>query len=317
MDFEEEKKDWEDDIGVEGSSKKSKDHSEGSEDCEEEEDCDDCEEEDEELGGLPQEVPKEIADSFFDKEEELQTALDEAGFGDLPVILLDGKPRLVMPSPQHNKFTRSYNAEFEKFWAKNRWGASGESHKIFLSTNRSRDPDLSYWGYPRCAVNAKGDLQPVDGSVPDVIIQFSWRNTQRYEEDAINDMMNFALDEERGSISTTRPTLGYLIKVKFSKKRTLEVSINGSKTQDMEGLDIYRLPHGTTIAEARDPNNPNASHWHYVPGGPECLITITPGDLGITGFWALMCGEYRIKASDVFEEMQKFHRERQAKGLAT
>jgi hypothetical protein len=111
--------------------------------------------------------------------------------------------------------------------------------------------------------------------------------------------------------------LGYLIKVKFSRKRRLEGAIKGSETQDMVGLDIYRLPHGTTIADARDPNNPNASHWYYVPGGPECLITITPGDLGITGFWALVCGEYTIKASDVFEEMQKFHRERQARGLAT
>jgi hypothetical protein len=163
----------------------------------------------------------------------------------------------------------------------------------------------------------EGDLQPVAGSVPDVIIQFSWRNTQRYEEDAINDMMNLALVKQRGSKSTTRPTLGYLIKVKFSRKRTLEGAIKGSATQDMVGLDIYRLPHGTTIADARDPNNPKASHWHYVPEGPECLITITPGDLGITGFWALMCGEYRIKASVVFETMQKFHRELQAEGLAT
>jgi hypothetical protein len=305
MDFVEEKKDWEDDIGVDGSSKESKDR-EGCKDCE---DCEDWE-----LGDLPNEVSKKIADRFFENEEELRAVLDEAGFGDLPVILLDGKPRLVMPSDQHNEFTRSYNTKFA-VWAKNRWGASGESHKIHLTNDRSRDPDLSYWGYPRCTIGVEGDLRPIAGSVPDVIIQFSWRNTQRYEEDAINDMMNRARDKQRGSISTTRPTLGYLIKVKFSKKRRLE--INGSETQDMVGLDIYRLPHGTTIADARDPNNPNASLWHYVPEGPECLITITPGDLGITGFWALMCGEYRIKASVVFDEMQTFHRERQAEGLAT
>jgi hypothetical protein len=312
MDFVEEKKDREDDdIGVEGNSKNSKERQD-SEDCEEDEDCEDCEAE--ELGDLPPDVACKIADSF-NTEEELQTALDQAGFGDLPLILLeDGKPRLVMPSDQHNEFTRSYNTKFA-VWARNRWGASGASHKIHLTNGRSRDPDVSYWGYPRCTKDVEGVLQPVAGSVPDVIIQFSWRNTQRYEEDAINDMMNRARDKQRGSKSTTRPTLGYLIKVKFSKKRRLE--INGSETQDMVGLDIYRLPHGTTIADARDPNNPNASLWHYVPEGPECLITITPGDLGITGFWALMCGEYRIKASVVFETMQKFHRERQAEGLAT
>jgi hypothetical protein len=214
MNFVEEKKDWEDDvIGVEGSSKTSKDCDEGCKDCEE--DCDeDCE-----LGDLPNEVSKKIADRFFENEEELRAALDEAGFGDLPVILLNGKPRLVMPSDQHDDFTRSYSMKFEKFWAKNRWGASSSTHKIHLSTDKSRDPDLSYWGYPRCTSRDEGDLQPVAGSVPDVIIQFSWRNTQRYEEDAINDMMNFALEEKCGSISTTRPTLGYLIKVKFSKKR--------------------------------------------------------------------------------------------------
>jgi hypothetical protein len=114
MNFVEEKKDWEDDIGVEGSYKKSNDSKDS-------EDCKDCE--DEELGDLPPEVLGKIADSF-NTEEELRVALDEAGFGDLPVILLNGKPRLVMPSEHHNIFTGSYNRKFALFWAKNRWGAS-------------------------------------------------------------------------------------------------------------------------------------------------------------------------------------------------
>ena len=126
------------------------------------------------------------------------------------------------------------------------------------------------------------------GSVPDVVIQFSWQNKYKYEEGAIDDMMNRALEKDHGALSTTCPTLGYLIKVKFSKKRTLPGA--DKKTQDMEGLDIFRLPHGMTIADACDPNNPNASLYHYVPTGPEYHITITPGDLGITGFWALVCG---------------------------
>ena len=85
----------------------------------------------------------------------------------------------------------------------------------------------------------------------------------------------------------------------------------------MEGLDIYRLPHGTTVSDARDPNNSDAQHWRYIPGGPEVYITITPQDLGITGLWAWICGEYKIAASSIFESMQKFHKQRQSEGLAT
>ena len=70
----------------------------------------------------------------------------------------------------------------------------------------------------------------------------------------------------------------------------------------MAGLDIYRLPHGTTIADARDPNKSNAQHWYYKPDGPEIYITITPQDLGITGLWAWICGEYKIKASAIFKK---------------
>lgn len=303
----EEKKEGGDFIGVGGSAKESAGTN------------DDDDDEIEELGNLPPEIAERIG-SRFESEEALQAALVKAGVGDLPVVLLDGKPRLIMPSDQHNTFTSSYIMNFEHGWSKNRWGSSSATHTIHLPNGRSRDPDLSYWGYPICQRDKHGFLKPVGnmkGCVPDVIIQFSWKNKAQYEEDAIDDMMNRALEEDCGATSTTRPTLGYLIKVRFSRKRTLPGAIKGSNTQDIEGLDIYRLPHGTTIDDARDPNNPNASHWGYVPGGPEHFITITPRDLGISGFWGLLCGEYSIKASDLFEEMQQAHQIRQAVGLAT
>merc|ERR1712176_397083 len=145
----------------------------------------------------------------------------------------------------------------------------------------------------------------------------SWQNKKKYEEDAINDMMNEGLEFDHGDPSTIRPRLGYLIKVRFSKKRTLAGAIKGSKTRDMEGLDIYRLPHGTTIAHACDPNNANAEHWRYVAGGTEVFITIKPENLGITGFWAVLCGEYKIKVSDLFRKMQEYQTDRQGVGLAT
>ena len=155
------------------------------------------------------------------------------------------------------------------------------------------------------------------GAIPDVVIQFSWKNKKTYEEGAIDDMMNRGLEVDGGDPSILRPTLGYLIKVRFSKKRTLAGAIKGSKTQDMEGLDIYRLSHGTTVADALDPNNHNAEHWRYFPGGPEVLITIKPQDLGITGFWAVLCGVYKIKASDLFGKMHRYQTNRQSAGLAT
>lgn len=97
----------------------------------------------------------------------------------------------------------------------------------------------------------------------------------------------------------------------------LDGAIKGSKTQDIVGLDIYRLPHGTTIADAHNVKNPNAEMWHYTPGGPEIFILIAPQDLGITGIMAWLCGEYRIQASELFQNMQKSHTKRQSEGLAT
>jgi hypothetical protein len=172
---------------------------------------------------------------------------------------------------------------------------------------------LSYWGYPRCKTDKDGDLVPaVFGSVPDVIIQFSWRNSKKYETKAIDDMMTKALESRFGAVSTARPTLGYLFKVKFAneaaptiKRQTPTPKIQGT----MGGLHIYRLPHDTrTAADAlsNTTNNGGASVHYYEPGGPEddCLITIIPADLRITGFWqSWRCGNYTLKASDVFARL--------------
>ena len=57
------------------------------------------EEADEELGDLPSDIVEEIGkDCWFETEQELEDALDKAGVGDLPVVLVDGKPRLIMPT---------------------------------------------------------------------------------------------------------------------------------------------------------------------------------------------------------------------------
>jgi hypothetical protein len=49
------------------------------------------------------------------------------------------------------------------------------------------------------------------------------------------------------------------------------------------GLNIYRLPHGTTVLNAINGNN-GASKWSYSPTeGQDSEIHIRPQDLGITG----------------------------------
>ena len=85
----------------------------------------------------------------------------------------------------------------------------------------------------------------------------------------------------------------------------------------MVGLDIYRLSHGTKLADARDPINNDAEFMQYAPGGQEILIVTKPEALGITGFSSLLCGSYTTKASKIFAEMEAYHKNRQARGLAT
>jgi hypothetical protein len=173
------------------------------------------ESEDEELGDLPPEIELLVGGGrVYKSEDELQEALVAAGVGDLPVVLVDGgKPRLVMPSDQHNMFTSVYVAQFNK--KRGDWGFCTGTHKIHLANGKSRDPNMSYWGYPRCRRIPDGIVAPAGGSIPDVIIQFSWQNRKTYEVEAIDEMMNQGLEKDHGPLSTTRPRLGYLIKVRF------------------------------------------------------------------------------------------------------
>lgn len=256
-------------------------------------------------------------DRRYKSDDEFREALDKAGLGDLRIVLVKGRPYKVMPSGQHNQFTTRHAADFNR-WAwkfSGTWGVCSATSKIFLSNGYSRDPDLSFWGYPRCDPSCAEPI--VENSIPDVVIQFSWKNKMYYEENALDDMMTLGLEEEKGSLSARRPNVGYLIKVRFSKKRKLAGARKGDKTQDMAGLDIYRLVHGTTLANARDPNNNDATFMQYTPGGQDVLIVIKPEDLGITGFSSLLCGNYTLKASEIFARMDFLHKNRQARGLAT
>lgn len=280
------------------------------------EDCGDSESDGaEEVVDLPPELARLIG-SQYQTEEQLQSDLVEAGIGDLPIILVSGKPCLLMPTDQHNTFTSQYVFKFSARWS--RWGFCTGTHNIHLTNGKTSLPDLSYWGYNRCEKDNQGDLKPINvarGSIPDVVIQFSWKNKKWYEEEKIDDMMSRGLGFDGGNRSQSHPRVGYLIKVQFSKKRELNGAVKGTKTQDLVGLDIYKLPYNTTMQDAVNNTN-GASNWSYHPGDEDSEIVITPEDLGITGFWATICGSYKLSVAAIYEEMSNHQSERQRNLLA-
>ena len=68
-------------------------------------------------------------------------------------------------------------------------------------------------------------------------MQFIWKSNTQNKKDAINDMMNTALE----AVVTTRPTVGYLIQVRFSRKKNLKGAIKVSQTQDIEETVLFLL----------------------------------------------------------------------------
>jgi hypothetical protein len=291
------------DSKLEEEKKESAEKMKGDEDCGSRDGDEDEEfERNDELVDLPEEL-SDLRNKRFETERELQDVLDKRRFGDLRVVLLnDGTARQFMPGKQHNRFTDFYVFDFLQ--RRPRWGHCSATHKIHLTNGRSRDPDISYWGYPRCDKHPyTGDPCLYDNKkdpIPDVVIQFSWGNDWKYEKQAFSDLMNEGLEHDDGPLSTDRPRLGYLIKGKRSKKKT----VAGKTTRDVLGFDIYRLLHGTTVDQAE--------HWIYKPGDPEVFVSIRPEDLGIpptlgTRFIRAMAGqlgsdygdEYTLEASQI------------------
>jgi hypothetical protein len=130
----------------------------------------------------------------------------------------------------------------------------------------------------------------------------------------MDDMMTLSLENERGARSQDLPRVGYPIRVLYSKKRA-RVPGATTTTRDLKGLDIYRLPHGTTVHDATDGSN-GASKWTYsLTNGPDSEIHILPEDLGIAS--PSLWDGYRLPVSDIFDEMNCFHKERQDNGLDT
>ena len=161
-----------------------------------------------------------------------------------------------------------------------------------------RQPDIAFWGPAKCVVRrvlrAGGAFQPkylveppqifgestgehLETVNPDVVVQISWGNSEPYECDAINDLMNnVKVDYPSPQPDNQAPRLGFLIKIHiFKGKRTR----CGRKI--IKQIDVYRLPQGTTVADA-EANRNGASLNIYEPGGADVKMYITAADLGVT-----------------------------------
>lgn len=216
------------------------------------------------------------------------------------------------PTDQHDRFT---SRTIFKFASRHgQFGCVTGTHNVHLSlTNdfRHQEPDISFFGAPRCTEGKDGDLGPHDdGAVPNVVIQFSWRNKRGCEEDATAEMMNDAVDIKRGPKRVTCPRVGFLIKVRFKKKQTFQNALKRSKAQDMGGLDLHWLPHDTTVDDAINGTG-GASKVTYVPGGPDHHIDITTQDLGFPGAPPVAWNGFQIQMSLTFVEMDTHHKKRQ------
>jgi hypothetical protein len=194
---------------------------------------------------------------------------------------------------------------------RNELGFCSGTHKVRLSNGHSCFPDISYWGASHCRWDTKTKTPRLINvsALPDVVIQFSWQNSFEYKKQAIEDMLSKGLECEGGPLSKDRPRLGYLIKVRFSDK----LKMAGLGAPDLVGLDVYRLPHGTTVKQALDPNDSSAEYMCYECGGPDVLVSIRAKDLGtMEGSGA----DYTMCASDIFAKMREYHMQCQMRGQA-
>jgi hypothetical protein len=193
------------------------------------------------------------------------------------VLNSEGKAWFNAPGDEHNTVTSWITGQFT-LWSKRRWGYASATNKVRLNNQKSVDPDISFWGYTKCRWEYGFFHVKLGDMTPDVCIQFCWKNSWAYEENAMNDLMNRA-------VATPNPDVrvGYLIKMRFE---------NG-QTKPPTGLDVYKVPRGTTVADALENRN-GAQHMTYTPGTGDLSIEITASDLGITGFGGFFCTPFKV-----------------------
>ncbi|KAG7369636.1 hypothetical protein IV203_027382 [Nitzschia inconspicua] len=262
---------------------------------------DDGAEDDSDFGDYT-ELPKELRglkDRTFEFEEELEAELVSRGFEDIPVILdpSTGKARLRMTTGAHNLVTNRYVKKFERIWGGQATAVDGTTN-VFIQPAApgrkiyARQPDIAFWGPDKIvtimedgvAITEPKNLavplkrhksrDQVERVNPDVVFLFSWTKADKYEEEAINDMMNRAVVTPTTNPNNSAPRLGYLLKVRLSSKRLED------DRKKLLRMDIYRIPRGATVQDAIARQN-GATKQTYTPGGNDVVMTITAQDLGI------------------------------------
>lgn len=247
------------------------------------------------IEALPKEL-KKLSEITFRSHNQLEEELVKRGFSDLTVELhpKTGKAHLKITSGAHDEVTGYYAGLFNDDY-KPLWGIAVENTNVFMQPSACRlrrKPDIAFFGpdkchrpqrtvVPRKLVEAPLIFQKTREQTekvnPDVVVQISWGNSEPYEFDAINDLMNHALvTYPRAQPNNDAPVLGFLIKIRVSpNKRT------HNKRKIIRQIDVYRLPRGTTAADAQANRN-GASYSNYVPGGPDIVMEITAADLGVS-----------------------------------
>ncbi|KAL3915226.1 MAG: hypothetical protein SGILL_005747 [Bacillariaceae sp.] len=248
------------------------------------------------------ELPTELVglkDRTFEFEEELEAELVSRGFEDIPVILdpSTGKARLRVTTGAHDKVTNRYVKKFEMIWQGRATAVDGTTNVFIQPAAQGREiyarkPDIAFWGPDKVVTILEDGVQitePKDMTVPlkrhksrdqvervnpDVVFQFSWTDSDAYEEKAIDDMMNRAVVTPTGNPNNSAPRLGYLLKVRLSSKRLAD------DRRKLSRMDVYRIPRGTTVQDAIAGRN-GATKETFTPGGNDVVMTVTAQDLGV------------------------------------
>jgi hypothetical protein len=272
---------------------------------------DDDDDYDEYIEALPHGL-RRIRDWTFKSQHELEEELVKRGFPDLPVEVhpKSGKAYLKITSGAHDEITSYYAGLFNDDY-KPTWGVASTTN-VFMqpgATQTRRKPDIAFWGPAKChrprrTLKPKNLVKPpkiftktreqVERVNPDVVVKISWGNAEPYEFDAINELMNHALvTYPHAQPNNQAPSLGVLIKIRVSNKRDRD------DRKIIRRVDVYRLPHGTTVTDAIANQN-GASYNAYVPGGTDVVVQITAADLRVpnnTGGLA----PFEMSAKEIYE----------------
>jgi hypothetical protein len=250
-----------------------------------------------EVDDFQEDFPKGLGDRRFQDIDELQDALEELGCPD-ERFKIDDNGFAVKPGPHRNRATWFIHEELN-MWSREilgRWGVSSTDNVMQINgvtaagRTKQREPDVAFWSYMKCtkAKDGRYKVKQRAGSDfdqdPDIVFQFSNENWWANEVAVLNDVM------QRGGVGAGNegPKVGFLIKV----NKSAGVAV---------GLDIYKVYNGCTVADAINGGN-GCAHSAYTPGQPDAPLEITPEDFGFDGFWALICPNFKLSMSVLWDK---------------